>query len=220
MSMQIYMEHPPLSSEITNQVLLEADSVAYFCPGMLIPPMSLQQAGTACVCRSKAWESKIVTSAWWVYPNQVSKSAPTGEYLTTGSFMIRGKKNYLPPVSLVFGFGFLFKLEESCVDQHKGERVPRVQETQDHHQRPIKEQEESPVVEEDPLQEQDVEKSALDVFLDESVNVLSKDLNRKLKIEDTEIESNLETGPSSGKKRLSAKEKRKLKNTVLVGVEQ
>lgn len=28
---------------------------------------------------------------------QVSKTAPTGEYLVTGSFMIRGRKNYLPP---------------------------------------------------------------------------------------------------------------------------
>ena len=28
---------------------------------------------------------------------QVSKAAPTGEFLPTGSFMIRGRKNYLPP---------------------------------------------------------------------------------------------------------------------------
>jgi hypothetical protein len=41
---------------------------------------------------------------------QVSKSAPTGEYLPTGSFMIRGRKNFLPPQPLVFGFGFLFKV--------------------------------------------------------------------------------------------------------------
>ena len=41
---------------------------------------------------------------------QVSKSAPTGEYLTTGSFMIRGHKNYLPPAPLIMGFTVLFKL--------------------------------------------------------------------------------------------------------------
>jgi len=44
------------------------------------------------VCRSAAWDAKVITSAWWVYASQVSKTAPTGEYLTTGSFMIRGKK--------------------------------------------------------------------------------------------------------------------------------
>ena len=52
---------------------------------------------------------------------QVSKSAPTGEYLSTGSFMIRGKKNYLPPNSLVMGFGLLFRVDESCLANHVGE---------------------------------------------------------------------------------------------------
>ena len=78
-------------------------------------------------CHSAAWDAKVVTSAWWVYHNQVSKTAPTGEYLTTGSFLIRGlilahilifflfqfnlgKKNYLPPSYLVYGFGFMFKV--------------------------------------------------------------------------------------------------------------
>lgn len=28
------------------------------------------QAGAACVCRSAAWDAKIVTSAWWVGPDQ------------------------------------------------------------------------------------------------------------------------------------------------------
>jgi hypothetical protein len=41
---------------------------------------------------------------------QVSKTAPSGEYLPTGSFMIRGKKNFLPPHPLVMGLSFLFKL--------------------------------------------------------------------------------------------------------------
>ena len=36
--------------------------------------------------------------------------------------MIRGKKNFLMPSHLVLGFGFLFKLEESSVARHKGER--------------------------------------------------------------------------------------------------
>ena len=41
---------------------------------------------------------------------QVSKTAPSGEYLPTGSFMVRGKKNFLPPHPLVMGLSFLFKL--------------------------------------------------------------------------------------------------------------
>ncbi|GIL69667.1 hypothetical protein Vretifemale_580 [Volvox reticuliferus] len=94
-------------------------------PDQPVPPLTLQQAGCACVCRSRAWDSKIVTSAWWVHHHQVSKTAPTGEYLTTGSFMIRGKKNFLPPQPLVMGFAFLFKLDDSSIPAHLGERTVR-----------------------------------------------------------------------------------------------
>uniref|UniRef100_H3DIP4 Ribosome quality control complex subunit NEMF n=1 Tax=Tetraodon nigroviridis TaxID=99883 RepID=H3DIP4_TETNG len=90
--------------------------------GEPIPPRTLTEAGTMAVCYSAAWEAKIVTSAWWVHHHQVSKTAPTGEYLTTGSFMIRGKKNYLPPSYLIMGFGFLFKVDEHSVFRHRGER--------------------------------------------------------------------------------------------------
>ncbi|KAI9305340.1 fibronectin-binding protein A N-terminus-domain-containing protein [Cunninghamella echinulata] len=101
------------------------------CVDQPIPPSTLFQAGTMSVCQSKAWDAKIVTSAYWVHPDQVSKSAPTGEYLTTGSFMIRGKKNFLPPVQLVYGFGYLFKLDESSIGNHVGEKKARSLENDD-----------------------------------------------------------------------------------------
>uniref|UniRef100_F7DW96 Ribosome quality control complex subunit NEMF n=1 Tax=Xenopus tropicalis TaxID=8364 RepID=F7DW96_XENTR len=90
--------------------------------GEPVPPRTLTEAGTMAVCYSAAWDARVITSAWWVHHNQVSKTAPTGEYLTTGSFMIRGKKNFLPPSYLMMGFGFLFKVDEPCVWRHKGER--------------------------------------------------------------------------------------------------
>ncbi|KXZ50631.1 hypothetical protein GPECTOR_15g315 [Gonium pectorale] len=94
-------------------------------PEQPVPPLTLQQAGAACVCRSRAWDSKIVTSAWWVHHHQVSKTAPTGEYLTTGSFMIRGKKNFLPPQPLVMGFGFLFKYVMRAIERATGKQFAR-----------------------------------------------------------------------------------------------
>lgn len=94
--------------------------------GQPVTPKTLNEAGIMAVCYSVAWEAKVVTSAWWVHADQVSKTAPTGEYLTTGSFMIRGKKNYLPPCHLIMGFSFLFKLEDSSVARHKDERRHRV----------------------------------------------------------------------------------------------
>lgn len=93
-----------------------------------VPPLTVNQAGCFTVCHSKAWDSKIVTSAWWVYPQQVSKTAPTGEYLTVGSFMIRGKKNFLPPHPLIMGYGILFRLDESSLGSHLNERRVRGEE--------------------------------------------------------------------------------------------
>ncbi|KAM6180632.1 ribosome quality control complex subunit NEMF isoform 2-T2 [Erethizon dorsatum] len=99
----------------------------YLTPGEPVPPRTLTEAGTMALCYSAAWDARVITSAWWVYHHQVSKTAPTGEYLTTGSFMIRGKKNFLPPSYLMMGFSFLFKVDESCVWRHWGERKVRVQ---------------------------------------------------------------------------------------------
>ncbi|KAL7080822.1 hypothetical protein ACP275_14G002100 [Erythranthe tilingii] len=97
-------------------------------PDNPVPPLTLNQAGCFTVCHSNAWDSKIVTSAWWVYPHQVSKTAPTGEYLTVGSFMIRGRKNFLPPAPLIMGFGILFRLDESSLGSHLNERRVRGEE--------------------------------------------------------------------------------------------
>jgi len=93
--------------------------------GHPVPPKTLNEAAQFSVCFSAAWDSKVVTSAYWVNPEQVSKTAPSGEYLTVGSFMIRGKKNFLPPSYLIMGFGFLLKLEESSIARHKDERRVR-----------------------------------------------------------------------------------------------
>ncbi|NXD34235.1 NEMF factor, partial [Copsychus sechellarum] len=95
--------------------------------GEPVPPRTLTEAGTMALCYSAAWDARVVTSAWWVSHSQVSKTAPTGEYLTTGSFMIRGKKNFLPPSYLMMGFSFLFKVDESCVWRHREERKVKVQ---------------------------------------------------------------------------------------------
>jgi len=84
---------------------------------------ALREAGHFTICRSSAWSSKMVTSAYWVESHQVSKTAPTGEYLTVGSFMIRGRKNFLPASSLEMGLGVLFRLgDDASVARHAQER--------------------------------------------------------------------------------------------------
>lgn len=95
-------------------------------PGMLqspIPPSTLSQAGTLAVATSSAWDSKAVMSAWWVRADQVSKTAPNGEYLATGNFIITGQKNYLPPAQLLLGFGVMFQISEESKARHMKHRV-------------------------------------------------------------------------------------------------
>ncbi|KAK4982542.1 hypothetical protein LTR66_009216 [Elasticomyces elasticus] len=92
-------------------------------PDAPIPPQTLSQAGNLSVCTSSAWDSKAVMSAWWVNSDQVSKMAPTGEYLATGGFMIRGKKNFLPPAQLLLGFAVMWQISEESKARHVKHRL-------------------------------------------------------------------------------------------------
>lgn len=95
-------------------------------PGMSespMPPSTLSQAGTLAVATSSAWDSKAVMSAWWVDATQVSKIAPTGDVLPSGSFVIRGHKNFLPPAQLILGFGIMFKVSEESKARHLKHRI-------------------------------------------------------------------------------------------------
>ncbi len=97
-------------------------------PEAPIPPSTLSQAGTMSVATSRAWDSKAVMSAWWVHSGEVSKTAPTGDYLPPGQFAIRGKKNFLPPAQLVLGFGVVFQISDESKARHLKHRVHDEQE--------------------------------------------------------------------------------------------
>ncbi|KAK4231451.1 ribosome quality control complex subunit 2 [Podospora fimiseda] len=92
-------------------------------PDAPIPPSTLTQAGTLSVCCSNAWDSKAAMGAWWVNADQVSKAAPAGEFLPVGSFMVRGKKNLLPPALLTLGFGLIFRISEESNGRHVKHRL-------------------------------------------------------------------------------------------------
>lgn len=57
---------------------------------------SMQEAADATALFSRAWKLWLGTAeVYTVKPEQVSKKAPSGEYLTKGAFMISGKRTYL-----------------------------------------------------------------------------------------------------------------------------
>lgn len=92
-------------------------------PDAPIPPATLAQAGSLSVCASEAWDQKAGMGAWWVKADQVSKAAPAGEFLPTGSFMVRGEKNFLPPTQLLLGLGIVFKISEESKAKHVKHRM-------------------------------------------------------------------------------------------------
>lgn len=60
-----------------------------------IKEKTIEEACQFAIIYSKAWKQFGMASAYWVYPEQVSKTAQTGEFLPRGAFVIRGKRNYV-----------------------------------------------------------------------------------------------------------------------------
>ena len=69
-------------------------------------PEELRHACVFAFCHSKAWVSAMSNgSAFWVYPDQVSKTPNPGEFVPRGAFIIRGKRNYEYHIETELGVG-------------------------------------------------------------------------------------------------------------------
>jgi len=69
---------------------------------------SMDEVAHATVCFSRAWrEGMHGLSAFWVNPEQVKKSAPSGQFLPKGSFTIEGKRNFVNIPSLRLAVGII-----------------------------------------------------------------------------------------------------------------
>ena len=90
--------------------------------GKAVPDLSLNEAATFEMCHSPCWENKVTSQVYWVNANQVSKTPPTGMFIGTGSFIIRGKRNFLQPQRLELGFTLMFCISEESLANHIGER--------------------------------------------------------------------------------------------------
>ena len=57
---------------------------------------TIREACTFAVSFSRAWSAGLKSGcAYWVLPSQVSKTPESGEFVSTGSWIVRGKRNYL-----------------------------------------------------------------------------------------------------------------------------
>ena len=59
-----------------------------------ISEKTLEEACIFAASFSKAWKQFAEAQAYWVLPEQVSKTAQSGEFVPRGGFIIRGKRNY------------------------------------------------------------------------------------------------------------------------------
>ena len=79
-------------------------------------------------CYSKAWKGgSTITDVFYVNPDQVTKEAPSGEYIGKGSFMIYGKKNIVTAELKLFigktNDGKIMPGPESAVKKHCKEYI-------------------------------------------------------------------------------------------------
>jgi predicted ribosome quality control (RQC) complex YloA/Tae2 family protein len=66
----------------------------------------LEEACAFALTHSKAWNAGIPEgSAYWVLPDQVSKTPEAGEFVPRGAFIIRGKRNYAHHIPMELAMG-------------------------------------------------------------------------------------------------------------------
>lgn len=89
--------------------------------------VTLGQAGTFAAALSSLWKGGAAGSvkSWWAYAEQVSKSAPSGEFLPTGSFLVRGTKNYIPVPKLEMGIALVFRVPAALATEYAPLRTLR-----------------------------------------------------------------------------------------------
>lgn len=131
--------------------------------------VTIREACAFAVSFSRAWPAGVSSgAAYWVYPSQVSKTPESGEFVSTGAWIVRGKRNYL--------FDLPLKLAIITKEYRKEEKTMVM-----------------PVIEEGtPLSE-----AIIITPGDEKRNAISQKISKKLGVDREEIDSLLPPGNSS-----------------------
>ncbi len=71
---------------------------------------TLEEAAQFAITFSRAWQDGMSSGdAYWLSPEQVSFTPPTGEYLPSGAVMLRGNKNYINNVPVELAVGIILE---------------------------------------------------------------------------------------------------------------
>ncbi len=84
--------------------------------GRALTEQAIRESAQFAASYSRAWRELLsVIDVYWVKPNQVTKTPPSGQSLGKGSFIIKGAKNYVRSVALRIGIGLQLKDGELTV---------------------------------------------------------------------------------------------------------
>jgi predicted ribosome quality control (RQC) complex YloA/Tae2 family protein len=87
---------------------------------------SIMESAQLAASYSRAWKEMLsAVDVYWFYPEQVSKSPPSGQYVKKGAFIIRGSKNYVRNVPLRVTVGVEIKEEVPMIIGGPGEAVSK-----------------------------------------------------------------------------------------------
>ncbi len=76
------------------------------CRGIKPSERDIYEVSVLAASYSKGWKAGVgALDVFWVWGEQVSKSAPSGQYLPKGAFMVYGKRNYVRGVPLRLAIG-------------------------------------------------------------------------------------------------------------------
>jgi predicted ribosome quality control (RQC) complex YloA/Tae2 family protein len=92
-----------------------APSVVVKDPGDGVSDAALVEGCAMAAVYSRAWSAgRASADAYWVTPEQVSKTAESGEYVPKGGFVIRGRRNYVKDIEMRVAIGW---------GEHEGETM-------------------------------------------------------------------------------------------------
>lgn len=102
---QVVKKHLKLPDRYAHADVHGAPSVV-IKDGSTANEQELREACIFALAHSKAWNAGVQEgSAYWVLPDQVSKTPEAGAFVPRGAFIIRGKRNYEHHISLELAIG-------------------------------------------------------------------------------------------------------------------
>ncbi len=92
-----------------------------------IPDTTISEAATFAGCYSHAWRFGWGDmTIYYVGPDQISKSPPSGEFLPKGSFFVSGKKNIIASTYLKLAIGVQFEVIPKEAEEEEDQFIPYV----------------------------------------------------------------------------------------------